>query len=122
MLAAFRQRRALAFILAWNLCGGAFADEASDESWAIHGQATFVLQANAKFRSPYRGAEQPGLAPAREGKLPHPGPEEIVEAYYDLAVAKPLHVSFDGQLINHPRYNRDRGPIAVGAVRLHSQF
>lgn len=57
-----------------------------------------------------------------DGKLPHPGPEEIIEAYYDFAVAKPLHVSLDAQLIDHPGYNRDRGPVAVGAVRLHLQF
>jgi len=57
-----------------------------------------------------------------DGKLPHPGPEEIVEAYYDVALAKPLHVSIDAQFVNHPGYNRDRGPIPLGAVRLHAQF
>ena len=57
-----------------------------------------------------------------DGKLPHPGPEQIVEAYYDYAMAKTLHVSFDGQLINHPAYNRDRGPVLVGAIRIHAQL
>lgn len=57
-----------------------------------------------------------------DGKLPHPGPEEIVEAYYDLAVAKPLHLSLDGQLINHPGYNRDRGPVPIWGVRVHAEF
>ena len=57
-----------------------------------------------------------------DGKLPHPGPEEIVEAYYDFAVVKQIHVSLDGQLINHPGYNRDRGPVPVGAIRVHAQF
>ena len=33
----------------------ALADEPAAENWAIHGQATFVLQANARFRSPYQG-------------------------------------------------------------------
>src|SRR5207302_10567437 len=51
-----------------------------------------------------------------DGKLPHPGPEQIIEAYYDFAFAKALHLSLDGQFINHPAYNRDRGPVPVGAI------
>jgi high affinity Mn2+ porin len=57
-----------------------------------------------------------------DGRLPHPGPEQLIEAYYDVAVAKLFHVSLDGQFINHPGYNRDRGPVPVGGVRLHAQF
>lgn len=57
-----------------------------------------------------------------DGKLPHPGPEQILEAYYDLALAKPLHLTLDGQFIRHPAYNRDRGPVPVGAIRLHTEF
>lgn len=57
-----------------------------------------------------------------DGQLPHPGAEEIVEAYYDLALSKGFHISIDGQFINHPAYNRDRGPVPLGAIRLHAQF
>lgn len=57
-----------------------------------------------------------------DGRLPHPGPEEIVEAYYDVALAKPLHLSVDAQFIEHPGYNRDRGPVPVGGLRLHEEF
>jgi high affinity Mn2+ porin len=57
-----------------------------------------------------------------DGKLPHPGPEQIAEAYYDLALAKPLHLTLDGQFVRHPAYNRDRGPVPVGAIRLHAEF
>ena len=57
-----------------------------------------------------------------DGKLPHPGPERIVEAYYDLALAKPLHLTLDGQHISHPAYNRDRGPVWIGAIRLHAEL
>ena len=57
-----------------------------------------------------------------DGTLPHPGPEEIAEAYYDIALAKPLHLTLDAQFINHPGYNRDRGPVPVGGVRLHAEF
>jgi high affinity Mn2+ porin len=57
-----------------------------------------------------------------DGKLPHPGPEQIIEAYYDLAIVSRVHASLDGQFINHPAYNRDRGPVSVGAIRLHAEF
>jgi high affinity Mn2+ porin len=57
-----------------------------------------------------------------DGRLPHPGPEQIVETYYSLAVFKLAHVSVDYQWINHPAYNRDRGPVSVVAFRLHAQF
>lgn len=57
-----------------------------------------------------------------DGKLPNPRSEQIVEGYYDFAFAKGVHISLDGQFINHPAYNRDRGPVLVGAVRLHQQL
>jgi high affinity Mn2+ porin len=57
-----------------------------------------------------------------DGRLPHPGPEQIIETYYSLAVLGAAHLSFDYQWINHPAYNRDRGPVAAVAVRLHAQF
>jgi high affinity Mn2+ porin len=57
-----------------------------------------------------------------DGRLPHPGPEQIIETYYSAAVLKYVHVSLDYQWINHPAYNRDRGPASVVAVRLHAQL
>jgi high affinity Mn2+ porin len=57
-----------------------------------------------------------------DGRLPRPGPEQIVETYYSLAVLAYAHVSFDYQWIDHPAYNRDRGPVSVAAVRVHAQF
>jgi high affinity Mn2+ porin len=57
-----------------------------------------------------------------DGRLPHPGPEQILETYYSLAVFRFAHLSFDYQWINHPAYNRDRGPASIVAVRLHAQF
>lgn len=104
---------------------------------------TFAAGVTVKGKSWGRGDDKVGVAGAINGvsriherfldagglgiligdsKLPHPGPEEIVEAYYDFALAKPLHVSLDGQLINHPGYNRDRGPVPIWGVRLHAQF
>ena len=57
-----------------------------------------------------------------DGKLPHPGAEEILETYYSLAVVKGCAVSLDYQLVGNPGYNRDRGPANIFAVRLHGQF
>ena len=56
-----------------------------------------------------------------DGRLPHPGPEEIIEAYYSLALGKDVHLSLDDQFVAHPAYNRDRGPVNVIGLRLHVQ-
>jgi len=57
-----------------------------------------------------------------DGKLPHPGPEEILETYYDAAVLPHAQLTLDYQYIDHPAYNRDRGPVSLWAVRFHAQF
>ncbi|HSV01929.1 MAG TPA: carbohydrate porin [Phenylobacterium sp.] len=56
-----------------------------------------------------------------DGRLPHPGSEEILEAYYSLGLGKDLHLSLDDQFVAHPAYNRDRGPVNVMGLRLHLQ-
>ena len=57
-----------------------------------------------------------------DGRLPHPGPEEIAETYYDHAVGRYVHVALDFQFVNNPAYDRDRGPVSILAVRFHAQF
>jgi high affinity Mn2+ porin len=57
-----------------------------------------------------------------DGKLPHPGSERIVESYYDVAVLQQVHLTLDYQWVDNPAYNRDRGQVSIGAVRLHVQF
>jgi len=57
-----------------------------------------------------------------DGKLPDSGPEEIIEAYYSLAVIKGINVTADYQFVNNPAYNRDRGPVNFLGLRLHGQF
>ncbi len=57
-----------------------------------------------------------------DGKLPHPGPEDVVETYYKCARRAWLQVTLDYQWVNHPAYNRDRGPVSVGTLRIHAQF
>jgi high affinity Mn2+ porin len=53
--------------------------------------------------------------------LPHPGPEQIIESYYKLPFYG-WNLTFDYQYIVNPAYNRDRGPVSVFGVRLHTQF
>ena len=57
-----------------------------------------------------------------DGQLPHPGPERIVETYYDLAPLPHLNLTLDYQWVQHPAYNEDRGPASIFAVRVHLQF
>ncbi len=57
-----------------------------------------------------------------DGKLPHPGPEEIVETYYELALVAQVHLTLDYQWVNNPGCNRDRGPVPIIALRVHAQL
>ncbi|MBX9650459.1 MAG: carbohydrate porin [Xanthobacteraceae bacterium] len=56
-----------------------------------------------------------------DGKLPHPGNEEILETYYSFPVFA-SKVTLDYQLIVNPAYNRDRGPVSVLGLRVHTQY
>ena len=57
-----------------------------------------------------------------DGQLIHSGPETIVETYYSLAVVKFAKLSLDYQFVNHPAYNRDRGPVSIVGFRAHGEF
>ena len=50
------------------------------------------------------------------------GPEAISESYYSARVVSWLFATLDLQHINNPAYNRDRGPVWVGSLRLHMEF
>ena len=56
-----------------------------------------------------------------DGQLPHPGPEQIIEAYYSFPLGS-WKATGDYQLIVNPGYNRDRGPVSVLSGRLRRQF
>jgi high affinity Mn2+ porin len=58
---------------------------------------------------------------AGDGALTY-GWEQILETYYDLQVWKTVHVTFDYQFVNHPAFNRDRGPVSAFGARLHWAF
>ncbi|HEX4183010.1 MAG TPA: carbohydrate porin [Caulobacteraceae bacterium] len=51
-----------------------------------------------------------------------PGPEQILETYYSLAVVEQAHLTVDYQFVNNPGYNRDCGPVSVLGARVHAQF
>jgi high affinity Mn2+ porin len=57
-----------------------------------------------------------------DGQLPNAGPEQIVELYYNVSVSSFAHFTAGYQFINHPAYNRDRGPVSVFGLRLHIQY
>ena len=57
-----------------------------------------------------------------DGRLPHYGSEDILEAYYNAALTDWLSTGADYQFIANPAYNTDRGPVSVLGVRLHAQF
>ncbi len=56
-----------------------------------------------------------------DGRL-HYAREDILEAYYTAHNWRGLFTAFDTQLIAHPGYNQDRGPVAVFSVRTHVDF
>jgi len=53
-----------------------------------------------------------------DGKLAY-GREDIAEAYYTARAYRGVSPAIDVQAIEHPGFNRDRGPVVVGSVRLH---
>ncbi len=57
-----------------------------------------------------------------DGQLPNSAGEMIWESYYSFSLIDGLAISADYQLVNHPAYNRDRGPVSVLAARAHFQF
>jgi high affinity Mn2+ porin len=50
------------------------------------------------------------------------GTEKIAEAYYAWQVAPHWTVAANYQYIDHPAYNRDRGPVSVPGARLHVDY
>jgi high affinity Mn2+ porin len=57
-----------------------------------------------------------------DGALVNAGPEQILELYYAFPLYKYFHVTADYQLVNHPAYNADRGPVSALGLRVHAAF
>lgn len=56
-----------------------------------------------------------------DGQL-HYGREDILEAYYTARAYRGVFPALDVQVIAHPGYNTDRGPVVVGSMRLHVEI
>jgi high affinity Mn2+ porin len=56
-----------------------------------------------------------------DGRLKY-GTERVWESYYTARVFPGFFVTVDAQHIANPAYNRDRGPVWAGAVRLHLEL
>jgi hypothetical protein len=50
------------------------------------------------------------------------GPEEILEGYYRAQLGRYVEITPDVQFIAHPGYNRDRGPVALAALRFNVRY
>jgi high affinity Mn2+ porin len=50
------------------------------------------------------------------------GRENILETYYTAHLWRGIYLAPGVQHINHPGYNRDRGPVVVPSLRLHLEF
>ncbi len=48
--------------------------------------------------------------------------EDILESYYNLHTWRGVFYALNVQFIDHPGYNKDRGPVLVEAVRMHVYF
>jgi high affinity Mn2+ porin len=57
-----------------------------------------------------------------DGQLPHPGPEQTLETYYEYAPSRWGQLTLDYQYVVNPAYNSDRGPVSIIALRAHAQF
>jgi high affinity Mn2+ porin len=56
-----------------------------------------------------------------DGKLNY-AREDILEGYYNLHTWRGVYYALDLQYIDHPGYNKDRGPALVESVRMHVDF
>ncbi|MBV9299522.1 MAG: carbohydrate porin [Verrucomicrobia bacterium] len=57
-----------------------------------------------------------------DGKLPHYGPENVIETYYNCEPFNGINITLDYQLAADPAYNKDRGPIHIFSARLRVKF
>ncbi len=57
-----------------------------------------------------------------DGKLPNYSPETIIEAYYQIQLDRRLNCTLDYQGVLNPAYNRDRGPVNFGGIRIHFEL
>ena len=49
-------------------------------------------------------------------------PEYISESYYSARLFESVFATIDLQHVNNPAYNRDRGPVWIGSLRVHLEW
>jgi len=86
-----------------------------------HLGSAFVINGMSEAAKRYFAAGGLGVL-VGDGALVNSGAEQIWETYYSLQLREGMILSFDYQLVNHPAYNRDRGPVSLLAARAHMQF
>jgi len=57
-----------------------------------------------------------------DGKLPDYSRENIAELFYEIKLLASIYATADYQLVLHPAYNSDRGPVHLFAARIHLNF
>ena len=82
--------------------------------------AAFVTNAISKDHSEYLRLGGRGFL-LGDGALNY-GRENILETYYNLHAWRGLYYALGFTFIDHPGYNRDRGPVYVPSVRAHLDF
>jgi high affinity Mn2+ porin len=88
-----------------------------NDTFGLGGAINAISSAHERF------LDAGGLGPLiGDGRLPHPGHEGVAETYYSVSTFGLAQVSVDYQFVDHPAYNRDRGPVNIFALRLHAQF
>ncbi len=119
--------------IGWN-SGQNESFEFTDANWtatfgtSIHGAAwkrpedvlgaAFITSGASSANQAYLAAGGIGILTG-DGALNY-GAERNVEVYYDHPFTKGFHATLDYQLVDHPAFNRDRGPVpAIFALRLH---
>jgi high affinity Mn2+ porin len=92
-------------------------------AWGRDGDRAGVAAASSGLAPPHRDyLARGGLGfVLGDGSLRY-GREAVVEAYYTARVARGTWVAADVQAIRNPGYDRDRGPVWVGGVRLHAEL
>jgi high affinity Mn2+ porin len=81
---------------------------------------TFVSNAIKRDHQAYLALGGQGFL-LGDGKLNY-AREDIIESYYNLHAWKGVYYALDAQFIDHPGYNKDRGPVLVESVRMHVDF
>ncbi|MBO9634895.1 MAG: carbohydrate porin [Chitinophagaceae bacterium] len=84
-----------------------------DDSWGI----AVSINGLSKAHRQYLAAGGYGFI-IGDGALNY-GHEAIVETFYNTALNGFCHLSFDYQFVQHPAFNKDRGPVHVFALRVH---